>query len=87
MNDTDPDTFIQKNLMQRLLHAAQHLVTREEMVAQFSQYEGRNQERFKLIDKHFDDLQQETKENKVEDMIVYHGQFLLESQRYFSRNI
>jgi len=66
MNDPDTDTFTQKDLMQHLLHAAQHSVTREEMAAQFSQFEGRNQERFKLIDKRFDDLQREIKENNIE---------------------
>lgn len=62
MTKPDPDTFTQKDLMQHLLHAAQHSVTREEMAEQFAQSERINQERFKQIDRQFDDLKQEIKE-------------------------
>jgi len=44
--ETDPNTFTQKDLMQHLLHASQHTVTREEMAAQFIQAEVINKERF-----------------------------------------
>ena len=57
--------------MQHLFHATQHSVTREEMTAQFSQFEGRNQERFKLIGKRFDDLQREIKEKSIKEASIY----------------
>jgi len=44
--EIDPNTFTQKDLMQHLLHASQHTVTREEMAAQFTQAEVINKERF-----------------------------------------
>jgi len=49
--ETDPNTFTQKDLMQHLLHAAQHSVTREEMAGQFSQAEQINRERFEQTEK------------------------------------
>jgi len=52
--ETDSNTFTQKDLMQHLLHAAQHSVTREEMAGQFSQAEKINQERFDMINKQFE---------------------------------
>jgi len=51
-SETDPNTFTQKDLMQHLLHASQHTVTREEMVAQFIQAEVINKERFEQSEKH-----------------------------------
>jgi len=50
--ETDPNTFTQKDLMQHLLHASQHTVTREEMAAQFIQAEVINKERFEQSEKH-----------------------------------
>jgi len=50
--ETDPNTFTQKDLMQHLLHASQHTVTREEMAAQFTQAEVINKERFEQSEKH-----------------------------------
>jgi len=44
--EVDPNNFTQKDLMQHLLHAAQHSVTREEMAVQFSQAERIAKERF-----------------------------------------
>jgi len=49
--ETDPNTFTQKDLMQHLLHASQHTVTREEMAAQFVQAEVINKERFEQSEK------------------------------------
>jgi len=50
--EIDPNTFTQKDLMQHLLHASQHTVTREEMAAQFIQAEVINKERFEQAEKH-----------------------------------
>jgi len=47
--DVDPNTFTQKDLMQHVLHAAQHSVTREEMAVQFSQAEGITKDHFDFI--------------------------------------
>ncbi len=52
--ETDPNTFTQKDLMQHLLHAAQHSVTREEMASQFVQAEKITKERFEHVDKRFE---------------------------------
>jgi len=60
--EDDPNTFTQKDLMQHVLHAAQHSVTREEMAVQFSQAEGVAKDRFnqaELINKERFDLIQE----------------------------
>jgi len=54
MSEQDPNTFTQKDLMQHLLHAAQHAVTREEMAAQFSQAEERQRERFEQVNQRFE---------------------------------
>ena len=61
MAEPGSDAFTQKDQMQRLLNATQHSVTREEMVAQFAQSESVNTERFKQIDRKFDELRQEIK--------------------------
>ena len=55
---TDPnsDTFTQKDLLQHLLHATQHSVTREEMASQFVQAERINKERFDQVDKQFEQV-------------------------------
>jgi len=47
--EDDPNTFTQKDLMQHVLHAAQHSVTREEMAVQFSQAEGVAKEAVKVF--------------------------------------
>jgi len=71
--EVDPNNFTQKDLMQHLLHAAQHSVTREEMVVQFSQAERTAKERFDQaeqvtkgrfdqVDQRFSTLEQATKE-------------------------
>lgn len=54
--EVDPNTFTQKDLMQHLLHASQHTVTREEMAAQFRQAEMVNKERFEQVDKRFEQV-------------------------------
>jgi len=69
MIDPDNNTFTQKDLLQHLLHAAQHSVTREEMIVQFSraekishenfeQADKMNAERFKQIDNRFEQIEQ-----------------------------
>jgi len=60
--EIDPNTFTQKDLMQHLLHTAQHAVTREEMTAQFAQAEQRNKERLEQIDNRFEQAEQHNKE-------------------------
>jgi len=60
--EIDPNTFTQKDLMQHLLQASQHAVTREEMVAQFRQSEQQSKERFEQIDKRFEHVEQQAKE-------------------------
>jgi len=60
--DIDPNTFTQKDLMQHLLQASQHAVTREEMTAQFSQAEQQNKERFEQVGKRFGQAEQQNKE-------------------------
>ena len=51
MVDPDNNTFTQKDLLQHLLHAAQHSVTREEMIVQFSRAEKISHENFEQVDK------------------------------------
>jgi len=55
--EIDPNTFTQKDLMQHLLQASQHAVTREEMVAQFRQAEQQNKERFDQVDRRFEQVE------------------------------
>ncbi len=72
MIDPDNNTFTQKDLLQHLLHAAQHSVTREEMIVQFSraeklshenfeQFDKMNAERFKQVDNQFEQIEQRFK--------------------------
>jgi len=60
--EIDPNTFTQKDLMQHLLQASQHAVTREEMTAQFRQAEQQNKERFEQVAKRFEQAEQQNKE-------------------------
>jgi len=60
--EIDPNTFTQKDLMQHLLQASQHAVTREEMVAQFRQAEQQSKERFEQVDKRFEHVERQAKE-------------------------
>jgi len=55
--EIDPNTFTQKDLMQHLLQASQHAVTREEMAAQFRQTEQQNKERFDQVDRRFEQVE------------------------------
>jgi len=65
MNE-DKESFTQKDLMQHLLHAAQHSVTREEMASQFVQAEQITKDRFdqaeQITKERFDQAEQITKE-------------------------
>jgi len=54
--ETNSEQFTQKDLLQHLLHAAQHSVTREEMASQFAQAERANRERFDQVDKQFEQV-------------------------------
>jgi len=55
--EIDPNTFTQKDLMQHLLQASQHAVTREEMTAQFRQAEQQNKERSEQVEKRFEQVE------------------------------
>ena len=55
MPNEDPSTFTQKDLMQHLLHASQHAATREEL-------QTVKQEIVADINKRFDDLKSDIKE-------------------------
>ncbi len=64
--DLDPNNFTQKDLMQYLLHAVQHSVTREEMSSQFEQAEKMNQRRFEQVDKRLEQVDKQFDELKLE---------------------
>ena len=49
--NTDSNTFTQRDLLQHLLQAAQHSVTREEMASQFTRGEQLSLERFEHAEK------------------------------------
>ncbi|MBT7082481.1 MAG: hypothetical protein HN929_13635, partial [Chloroflexi bacterium] len=53
-----PNTFTQKDLMQHLLNASQHVATREELLDVKSDMDRR----FELVDKRFDELRSDIKE-------------------------
>ncbi len=55
MANEDPNTFTQKDLMQHLLHATQHAATREEL-------QSVKQEIVADIDRRFDELRSDIKE-------------------------
>ena len=57
MQEDDKNTFTQKDLMQHLLHAAQHAVTREEMIAQFAQAEARQKDRADQTERRFEQVE------------------------------
>ncbi len=54
--NTDTNTFTQRDLLQHLLQAAQHSVTREEMASQFTRAEQLSLERFEQVDKRFEQV-------------------------------
>ncbi|MBT3471754.1 MAG: hypothetical protein HN454_02890 [Gammaproteobacteria bacterium] len=58
MEQQDPNTFTQKDLMQHLLNASQHVATREELLDVKSDMDRR----FELVDKRFDELRSDIKE-------------------------
>ena len=58
MEQQDPNTFTQKDLMQHLLNASQHVATREELQDVKSDMDRR----FELVDKRFDELRSDIKE-------------------------
>ena len=58
MEQQDPNTFTQKDLMQQLLNASQHVATREELLDVKSDMDRR----FELVDKRFDELRSDIKE-------------------------
>ena len=77
--EIDPNTFTQKDLIQHLLHTAQHAVTREEMAAQFAQAEQLTKERFEHVDKRFKQAEQYNKDRfnspttEIKDQGKKHG--------------
>ena len=58
MEQQDPNTFTQKDLMQHLLNASQHVATREELQDVKSDMDRR----FEQVDKRFDELRSDIKE-------------------------
>ena len=74
--EINPNTFTQKDLMQHLLHTAQHAVTREEMAAQCAQAKQYNKEHFELAEQynkeHFNSLSTEIKDQgKKHDRLTW----------------
>ena len=72
MEQQDPNTFTQKDLMQHLLNASQHVATREELLDVKSDMDRRFElvdkrfeqvgKRFEQVDKRFDELRSDIKE-------------------------
>lgn len=62
MTNDDPNTFTQKDLMQHLLHATQHAATREELQLVKQEIVADIDKRFEQVDKRFDELKGEIKE-------------------------
>jgi len=73
MANEDSNTFTQKDLMQHLLHASQHVATREELqtvkqeiVADIDKRFEQVDKRFEQVDRRFDELRSEIKAQGAE---------------------